>query len=269
MFKRISKHERYRDPRRPNDFNPPFNASTDRDGELWIANNQYVYAGPEMTNLPEDWRDWGEQPFENRMPAGIATTAFWVGFDENARRSWLVKNYLLHAAPDAEIFGKWDERSLAELGRTVPIEPQLTFADRLGSWRWTVALPAPAMKKVDVRWTTAKPWQCFAARTVCFMLNTDAQGWIVPASSKSPEGDYMKRVAPDLWSCRDDWTEEELHLARWLRVKDPDDLKKKGQAVATSRETWEWLVDVQRRLVERRWEERLIERSIERTLGIG
>jgi hypothetical protein len=269
MFQRESKHERFLDMRAPDAFDPPWNAKQERGGELWVAMDQYIYAGPEMLNLPVDWRDWGLRSFDDRRPAGVATTAFWAGFMKEARRSWIIKNYLLHAFPGADLFGKWDDKSIEEVGQHVYLEAKSMFVDRLSSWRVTVALPAPSQKKQDVRWVTAKPWQCFAARTVCFMLFTDAQGWVVPTTKKPPEGKHMVEVSPGLWSCRNDWTEDELYLARWLRVKDPDDFAKKAQAVVSSKETWEWLVTVQRRLVERRWEEFLIERSIERTLGIG
>jgi hypothetical protein len=271
-FERESKHERYRDPRAPDQCGVGFDAKTARNGELWIAHNRYVYSGMELIALPENWGTWGGRGFDERKQAGIATTAFWNEIGPETRRSWLVRNYLLEAFPDAELFGKWDDRSLTDLEEhhAVTRGKPRDFADQLGSWRVTVALPAPASKIQDTRWVTAKPWHCFAARTVCFLLgNTDAQGWILPVRHKpadEPEG--LEQVADGLWSARHDWTEDELHLARWLRVDTPLEFQGRAFDAATRAETWEWLVQTQRHLLARRWNERRVETMIERRLGL-
>ena len=138
------------------------------------------------------------------------------------------------------------------------------FHHILGSFKTTVSLPATARGKQDVRWVVAKPWQGFAANTVTFMLDpSDAQGWIIPTKIKDKKS---KQVADGLYSVRDDWTEDDLHLARWLRVETPEELRKKVEAVDTSEETYNWLVTTQRSLLTRRWNEQLLEKEIESRL---
>ena len=235
---------------------------------MWHAIKTYVYAGAEFMNLPYGWEEWGEgRGFDYRSDIGVATTSFWSPAADICRRSWLLKEYLLPAFPDAPVFGKWDDRSLREFQHEVIQEPTEYFIDRLSSWRVTVGLPAPANRDEDADWVTAKPWQCFAARTVCLLLHTDAQGWIVPAKSQDRDG-YSKKVADDLWSCRDDWTDDELHLARWLRPRTPEEFAKAARALSTSKDAWEWATAIQRRLVEKRWAEHRIERSVEHILGL-
>lgn len=270
-YERVSKHDRFLDPRLPESFDLPFNATTDRDGELWLAHDRYVYSGLEFSSLPDDWPTWGKRPFNDRAKAGIATTASWSIHGANTRRSWLVKNYLLDTFPDAEVMGKWDEKSKNELdGHVVYQGSTIDFAMHLSSWRVTTALPAPTAKAMDSRWVTAKPWQCFAANTACFLLSTtDEQGWVLPV--RQPPVDQpigLSRVADDLWSMRKDWTEEDLHLARWLRPLTADEFSSRAKAIAESRDVWTWITSMQRDLLQRRWSESMVESMIESMIGL-
>lgn len=266
QWSREQRHERYLDPRTPELLG--FDAKPLREGELWLATHRYRHANLELMILPDDWETWGQRDYAERNPIGVATTAFWDERPE-CRRSFLVKRYLVNTfAPHTEIFGKWDDKSVEDVdGYPIQSNTVEQFPDVLGSWMVTVALPPPNRSQDGPRWTAAKPFQCFAARTACFMLGElDAQGWVLP-SRAAAEG--ATQVASDLWSVRTDWTEEELHLARWLRVGSPEEFAHKAHAVMTSVDTWRWITDAQRRTLARRWNERYTERVIEHQLGIG
>lgn len=264
-FTRSGRHERFADPRRPEDlgFAPWCVADDSVGGEKWDAQHTYRYGGLELMILPDDWESWGTADFADRSPVGVATTSFKVG---EPRRSQLVRDYVLSAFPTAEVFGKWDAESLADVPRgTVTLNKPGEFPDLLNRWRVTVALPA-----LGSNWTAAKPYQCFAARVVCLHVGSlDAQGWCLPSLREMPGTRHVGRVnGVDLYSCRSDWTEADLGLAAWLRCATPGELARKAQVIAGDEGTWRWLVDAQRALLRRRWDEHYVETEVERKVGL-
>lgn len=264
-YSRDGKHERYLDPRSPAELG--FKAEQQRDGQVWKVMHHYVHSGLEMAMLPDNWDTWGRPSFEERYSVGVATTAAYIP-DRRMRRSAMIQDWVLSQFPQASIWGKWNEKSLADLDEPdrVKVNSPLDFSDLLANYRTTVALPPTGTIANGMRWCTAKPYQVFAARSVCFFLPpTDAQGWIIPNIERV---DGSKQVEPGLWSMRDDWTQDELHLARWLRVRNPDDYGKRARAASEDKATWEWLVGVQRKLLERRWNEHRLETMIEERIGL-
>lgn len=258
---RWQRQERFRDPRTPEELGFGGRARPERHGELWWVQHDYVYGGLELMILPDDWHTWGDRDFHDRAPAGVATTSYAVGSDP--RRSEVVRDVLLSAFPDAEVWGKWDKVSLTDVpDGTVKVNDPKEFPDLLGAWRVTLSLPA-----LGSSWTAAKPFQCFAARVVSFMWGRlDDQGWILPSRRNTLEA---HEVAPKLYSVRDDWTETDLHLARWLRVETREEFAKRATAVVNDPDTWRWLVDAQRDLLQRRWQEQRLERMVEYGLNLG
>lgn len=256
-FERKQLHYRYGDTRRPTDERTRW---IDAGEGCWEVTSRYAYGGVELASLPDDWTTWGKRSFADRHPLGLASTAFWMTKPER-RRSWYVKNYVLRADAGAELFVKPDAKSAVELeGCTLYDNTPDEFQNVLARWRCTVSLPAPDKNG----WVVAKPWQCFAANTVCFHLGpTDAQGWILPARSRTAPA---QEVAPGWWSVRDDWTDENLWLAEWLRVKDLDDFTHKVQAVSNDPQLWGYLIEQQRNLLTRRWGE--LERNVLTRLGL-
>ena len=256
-------HERWRDLRSPVDLG--FFAKVD--GGLWRVQHHYRNSGLDMQMLPDDWENWPQEDFSERDPVGIVSTAAYLP-RRDFRRSALIADWVLKAFPGTVIYGKWDERSQADLppGSQLVQNSPADFAKLLGQQRTTVILPPTPVSVDGQKWCTAKPWQAFAARAVAFMIPpVDAQGWVIPARRPCPGA---HEVGPGLWSVRDDWTEEDLHLATWLRPLDPAELQVRIQNAAASRQTWEWLAAAQHRLLTRRWERREIEDTIERRLGI-
>jgi hypothetical protein len=266
-YSRPSKHERYGDTRDPQALGFT-NARWERDREIWIVENSFQQADLELMILDDDWETWGQRPYEERRPIGVATTSMYVDRDE-WRRSWLTKTYVVDQFPDAEVFGRWDDKSTEAdvIGFTVQRNSVAQFPDLLASWRATVSLPAGTRSLDGIGWSVAKPYQAFAARTACFFVGpVDRQGWVLPSLERTPGA---QPVCDGLWSVRgDDWTDEELHLARWLRVQEPGELKKRVDAVNTSRETYEWLTAAQRALLSRRRGQDYLESTIEMQLGI-
>lgn len=267
QFTREQKHERFRDPRLPSEFdhfgdwNRP-----ERDGELWISNHTYRYGGLELMMLPDDWHTWGSPNFENRLPVGVGTTSYKDVPANEMRRSEIVRDWILHPFPDAEVYGKWDKTSLADVpeGTVIQNKPH-EFQSLLERWRVTVALPA-----LGSTWTTAKPMQCFAARVVTFFIGRmDDQGWTLPSRRRGTGTHKVGELnGREFWSVRSDWTEQDLHLAAWLRVETAEELEKRTSIVVEQQPIWQWLVDAQRSLLQRRWDEHYLECQIEKQLGL-
>lgn len=265
-FSRTGKHERFGDSRTPEELG--FDAKSSRHNELWVANHSYENAGLELMIIPDDWETWGQRDFDERHTVGVASTSSYVPQRE-WRRSWLINEWVLKNFPEAEIYGRWDERSLADVttGTEIKRNAVAEFPDLLGSWRTTISLPAIARSQDGILWSVAKPMQCFAARVACFLLGSvDAQGAVIPSRKRTK---VAQQVDDGLWSIYDDWSDEELHLARWLRVNTPEEFTKRALAVSTSPETWRWLVTAQRNVLQRHWNRQRVETTIEERLGIA
>ena len=221
-------------------------------------------------SLPDDWRSWGGASFDERDPAGAATTAYWLPKHQESR-AWLVRNYLMAAFPEAKVFGKWDKKSVEEWESYFPENPVIVnanseFSGLLNKWRVTLALPAIGKTNEGGTWSTAKPLQCWAARTATFMVGeNDVQGWLLP-NTKPFRG--SSEVADGLWSIRSDWTPGDLWLAGWMRVSDPETFIQRARMIASDQSLWQSIVDAQRTLLERRWDLHEIENTVEQKLGL-
>lgn len=266
-FNRDQTHERLGDTRSPEEVGASF-SKTAKYPDQWTTKHQYKLGGLELMILPDDWESWGKNNFYERTPVGIATTASW---DDNPlwRRSYLVKTFVMDEFPDAEVFGRWDKKSLeVDAGAfEVKTNPVADFPDILQRWRITVALQPPSRSLDGIQWTTAKPYQAFAARTACLFVGPlDSLGWMLPARRQSGAS---HEVAPGWYSVRDDWTPEDYKLADWLRVDTPEEAKVRIDAIDYSPRLWEWIVDQQRDLLLRRWNQHYTERIIEHQLGLS
>jgi len=274
-FKRSQRHERYGDHRAPEALGFR-NVRLERpnevgEHELWSAQHNYRHADLELMILPDNWKQFGTVPFAGRFPVGIATTSTKASvLGEGRRRSKLVADYLLGAFPDAPVYGKWDAASLEDVppGTVSETRPD-AFHAQLESFRVTLSLPI-----VESGWSVAKAYQCWAANAVCFYVEqVDEQGWTLPSRRHAPGTKLIARageggVTHDLYSVRDDWTVDDVNLAEWLRVETPAEFRGRAMHVVEHEPTWQWLVDAQRNLLRRRWNARLLERTIEERLGV-
>lgn len=270
QYSRFQRHERFRDSRSPKDI-PHFYAgeiTPDRDGEIWVAEHRYRYAGLELMILPDDWEKWGQAGFHDRKPAGIASTSFNDGRGgREPRRSELIRDYLLSEFPDADVYGKWDPVSLGDVPSGTVIENNPTeFPELLNRWRVTLSLPA-----IGSPWTVAKPYQLWAANVVGFMVDKlDDQGWILPSRRFVEPAQPIGEVdGVKFYSVRNDWMDADLKLARWLRVETPQEFHERAKFVVSDVNVWTSLARAQRELLRRRWDEALVETEIERKLGLS
>jgi hypothetical protein len=264
---RRQRHDRFRDPRPPSDFGLNHDSvKLDRDGEIWVVKHTYRLADLELMILPDNWETWGQATWAERKPVGVASTSYDTRNLE-PRRSEFIRDVVLGTYPDAEVWGKWDKKSLADVAEgTVKLNKPSEFSALLNSWRVTVSLPG-----IGSSWTVAKPYQCFAANVVCFMMNrVDDLGWIIPSRRKVADNKFVGEVdGVKLYSVRDDWTEPDLKLARWLRVETADEFASLSRVVIENEAAWQALARAQRELLSRRWAESYLESEIERKLGIG
>lgn len=265
-FMRRQRHERYGDARTPNELNVT-DVRLERGGELWNATHRYQHCDLELMILDNNWDQGKWRGFAERVPVGIATTSTKASvLGEGRRRSQLVNEYILAAFSDAEVYGKWDEESLKDVpADTVRDTTPDGFYELLNRFRVTLSLPI-----VESGWSVAKPYQCWAARSVCFFAEqVDDQGWTLPSRRNVTGTREIGRVKNmPFYSVRDDWTDADLTLAYWLRVETPQEFHQRAQIVATNQTWWEWLTNQQLDLLGRRWNARLLERTIEQRLGI-
>lgn len=265
MYTRNQKHDRFEDPRLPREFGIDW-CTTERNHELWSATHSYRYADLELMILPDNWYEFGQASFNDRKPIGVASTSFANGVGKDPRRSELIRDLILKSFPNAEIYGKWDTTSLQDVpAETVRQNKPHEFFDILNRWRVSITLPA-----LGSSWTVAKPYQLFASRVVSFMYGRlDDQGWVLPSRRHVKPAKLVDDSSGyNLYSVRDDWTSDELALARWLRVETADEYESRARIASTVESTWEWLTNVQLNLLKRRRAENYLESEIERQLGI-
>jgi len=164
------------------------------------------------------------------MPDLDGRVPFGLLINENAkdrkptRLDVLTEWVVLPGLPMDHVHGTWSEKSLRMLGTDIQPLPHAEAMGAMGTWRSTFTTPASGSG-----WATAKPWEAFLMGTVCFF------------HPKYDEQDHILRQLQN----------EEVHLYDWLRVKTPDDLKKRVEAVARDDDTYLWLATMQRRFLER------------------
>ena len=224
---RPSKHERFGDQTPPETYGAVWDPKNGDDRGSWLTKTRYTYDALEMTALPSPaktplgaWPSWESRHF----PLGMLVNenrAYVSVSRLNALTEWVLPNW-----PQAEVFGVWSDKSKAELGREdirpCPYEHMPTVVQR---WFTTLTTPASGSG-----WATAKPWEAFAHGTVCFF------------HPKYDNQDHVLRDAP-------------LAMKDWLRVKTPDELRKRVEHLTQNKAAWEWLVEQQWQHYARRYEE--------------
>lgn len=213
-----AKFERWLDPRSPDELG--FDAEWEN--SLWVSTVRQRYAGVELAAITD--------PALQPMPDLDGRVPFGLLINENAkdrkptRLDVLTEWVVLPGLPMDHVHGTWSEKSLRMLGTDIQPLPHAEAMGAMGTWRSTFTTPASGSG-----WATAKPWEAFLMGTVCFF------------HPKYDEQDHILRQLQN----------EEVHLYDWLRVKTPDDLKKRVEAVARDDDTYLWLATMQRRFLER------------------
>lgn len=241
-------HERYGDERQPEEFKDLFNAHWRAPG-VWEADHHYKYYGLEIVSgVPETWAP--ELGFEDRRDFGIVINEArsYVGTNRAPIvRDWVVP--LLKAPTD--IVGKWSPSGVEVIG----ITPLVISHEHVPTWsgRYKCTLTTPSSGS---GWATTKWWEMAAVGTVCFCHpKWDDQGHIIPTTAALDANVWDQEPALE-------------HFFRWLRVETPAELAAKVKAVSESRETYEWLRDMQSWwLAKARHDDRALS-EIERRLGL-
>lgn len=196
-------------------------ASPDDRHRVWLSRVSNVYARLEMNGLMPG-TPFGDLISFNDVWAGRHNFGLFINetrryVREDIQRLNVLREWVLPLEP-AFIHGTWSKESLAQLDLDIKPAPWDLYYPRLHSVRCTFTTPASG-----TGWATAKPWEAFAAGTVCFMHpGYDKQNNIL---ADAPDG-----------------------LANWLRVDTPDQLHKRVQHLnsAAGIQDWYWLISAQR-----------------------
>jgi hypothetical protein len=219
------KHERYDDNDNPHavwgDTSWSWGCIANQVNNVWTSTVRNIYARLEINGLlpgtPFGNLISFDDNWENRQQFGLFINETRRYVREDISRVRVVQKWVLPLQPDW-IHGTWSSESLKELN--LDIKPALwdQYFPRLHSVRSTFTAPASG-----TGWATAKPWEAFAAGTVCFF---------------HPGYDVQDNILADAPS----------ELRNWLRVSTPKELYKRVTYLNTpnGRGDWEWLVRAQR-----------------------
>jgi hypothetical protein len=219
------KHERYGDTQIVNkpwsDLGVTESLYPGKQHGLWHSKVQNTYARLEINGLMPG-TPFGNlisynNTWEDRYAFGLFINETRKYVSESVARVNVMRNWILPLQP-AWVHGTWSKESLEELGRDIQPAPWDQYYPRLHSVRCTATTPASG-----TGWATAKPWEAFAAGTVCFFLpGYDTQNNIL---GDAPDG-----------------------LLDWLRVDSPAQLKRRVSHLNTEsgKADWEWIVTAQR-----------------------
>lgn len=151
-----------------------------------------------------------------REPFGLfINEARKIGVAESRQRFTALRDWVLPLDP-AFIHGTWSAESQAQLGRRITPAPWDRYIPTLQSVRCTLTTPSSGSG-----WATTKPWEAFAAGTVCFF---------------HPGYDTQNNILQDA----------ETVLREYLRVKTPAELKEKVAHLDNHPEFWYRLIAAQR-----------------------
>lgn len=253
------KHERYGDGdgfnewccprRRPSDGGiGPWNVDVVTPGthtsEIWRSTTHNIYSRLELNGLVPG-SPFGDlikynDTWDDRSHFGLFINETRRYVNERKARVTAMKEWVLPIEP-AWLHGTWSDVSKRELGIDIRPAPWDQYFPRLHSSRCTFTTPASG-----TGWATAKPWEAFAAGTVCFF---------------HPLYDDQNNVLGDASD----------ELREWLRVKTPNELCTRVNYLNSQagRSTWEWLVRAQREHFDRAVTELTYVKLIERRLGLA
>lgn len=195
------------------------NAKIIRDPHIWEATVQNVYSRLEINGLQpgtpfgdlvefnDDWYDRGA--------FGLFINEAASNVHESRRRLTALREWVLPLNP-AFVHGTWTKESQAKLFREITPVSWEKYFPKLHSVRCTFTTPSSGSG-----YATTKPWEAFAAGTVCFF---------------HPAYDTQNNILGDA----------EPALKEWLRVSTPAQLEDRVTALQNDRSAWEWLVQAQR-----------------------
>lgn len=195
-----------------------------RPGELsglWHSKVNVVYSRLEINGLVPgspfgDLISFNDE-WEGRGRFGLFINEARRYVSEAKSRLAAVRDWVLPMEPDW-IHGTWSADSQQKLGRAIAPAPWEDYYPRLHSVRCTLTTPSSGSG-----WATTKPWEAFAAGTVCFF---------------HPLYDDQNNILSDA----------PAELREWLRVTTPSELRARVDHLNShaGHHDWFWLINAQR-----------------------
>ena len=238
------KHYRFGDPTPPDDYWTSYCRAEDIGENTWRSRVKVSYSRLEINGLAPGTpfgdlisynNDW-DRP--GRFGLFINEARRYVA--DTKSRFTAMRDWVLPLEPDW-VHGTWSKESQEKLGRTIEPAPWEAYYPQLHSVRCTFTTPSSGSG-----WATTKPWEAFAAGTVCFF---------------HPAYDDQNNIladAPD-------------YLYDWLRVSTPEELKVRVDHLNSraGRSDWQALVASQRAHFDRAMSELTYAQMIEQRLFGG
>lgn len=233
------KHERYGDPDVSTGEAHGWSAVSDNG--IWTSKLHTAYARLELSSLTPG-TPFGDMfkfnpSWEGRQRFGIVVNETRKQVNPAKTRLRAIQDWVLPLGPDW-MHGHWTDSSLRALGLQLFPVPLADYPSRMQRVHSTLTTPASGSG-----WATAKAWESFALGVVCFF---------------HPFYDDQNHILSDAPS----------ELRDFLRVKTPKELARRVDMVHQDRETWEWVVKMQREHFERAVAELRWLKLIEKRLGL-
>jgi hypothetical protein len=215
--------------------------------DYWVATDTYVGSTLEICGVhPGSFE--GGYAWHDRCRFGMFVNEAGTNVPDYLSRKVALRDWVLPLGYDW-LHGNWTTRSLTELGVSIEPAPTADYYPILCSARSTFTTPSSGSG-----WATAKPWEAFGVRTVCFFHpEYDTQGHIIPTLAQVEAG-----TVEDV---------ELAHLARWLRVSTPEQLRERVDWVNRDEGVWSWLTQAQYNLFRRTYDARPYLRKIEERIS--
>lgn len=226
------KHERFGDPLLPTPAWKTEGIKYEENPFLWTSTCRNVYSRLEVNGL-RPGTPFGnlisyDETWERPGAFGLfINEARAKGIRPELARKNILREWVLPLSPHF-IYGTWSPESLAELDipcAGIHPTPWSDYYPSLHSVLATLTTPSSGSG-----WATAKPWEAFAAGTVCFF---------------HPAYDTQDNVLHDAPNA----------LREFLRVGSPTELRSRLAVLSRDRATWRWAVREQRKHFDRALEE--------------
>jgi hypothetical protein len=232
------KHERYGDTK----VEPPWGRHAMNDGHLWHSEVKYIYSRLEICALtplsPHGELAKFSDDWAHRLSFGIfINEARPIRNTPKLSRRTALKEYVLPLEP-AYVFGKWSDEGQFEVGIDIEPVPFEQYFPLMSGVRSTLTTPSSGSG-----WATTKPWEAFAAGTVCFF---------------HPEYDTQNHILKDAHP----------DLKDFLRVRNPEELKTKVAQLDADAILWKKMVHLQKEHFDMAIGEMRYQRLIEERIGL-
>lgn len=202
-----------------NHFSHTSDAKIVRDPDIWEATVSNVYSRLEINGL-QPGTPFGDLVSFNgdwigRESFGLFINEAAVNVNDKVKRLTALRDWVLPLNPHF-IHGTWSKGSQEKLNRTITSVPWEEYFPNLHSVKCTFTTPSSGSG-----YATTKPWEAFAAGTVCFF---------------HPDYDTQNNILGDAQPA----------LREWLRVKTPEELESRVKMLSVDQDAWTWLVHEQR-----------------------